>query len=353
MKILLTCLSILCIVTTLMPLIAAKQWWIRVFDFPVLQTAVVTLLTFIGWYFVLDPASTVDLGLLLLLGAALIWQGRIILPYTPFYRKSVMDAAARHPEDRLRVLVANIYQDNRDVDTFLRVFRRADPDVAVLLEIDNRWNRELQALHADYPHRVEHPLENYYGMLLLSRFPLKGTGIKFLIDDNIPSIHSQVKLNNGTWVKLCCLHPMPPSPTENDKSLDRDAELLMVAKTISEKDFPVIVLGDLNDVAWSHTTRLFQRISRLLDPRVGRSFFNTFHAHYPLLRWPLDHMFLSPDFTVGELTLLEPFGSDHFGVFAELYHQPHVENEEPDEASADDHQEASETIQEGLAENAD
>jgi hypothetical protein len=81
---------------------------------------------------------------------------------------------------------------------------------------------------------------------------------------------------------------------------------------------PVIVAGDFNDVAWSHTTRLFQRVSRLLDPRVGRAFYNTYNANYWFLRFPVDHLFHSEHFAMVEFKRLPHIGSDHFPIFTVL-----------------------------------
>ena len=82
------------------------------------------------------------------------------------------------------------------------------------------------------------------------------------------------------------------------------------------------MLGDLNDVAWSRTSYEFQDISGLLDPRVGRGFYHTFHARYPVLRYPLDHCFHTKHFRLVRFKRLRKFGSDHFPVGIELSHEP-------------------------------
>jgi endonuclease/exonuclease/phosphatase (EEP) superfamily protein YafD len=177
------------------------------------------------------------------------------------------------------------------------------------LESDAHWEQALSVLEDDYPYRVAVPLDNLYGMHLYSRLALEDIEVKFILSDEIPSIHATVILRSGQPVQLYCLHPKPPSPTEAKDSTLRDAELLIVGDQIKDLDESCIVMGDLNDVAWSRTTRLFQRISGLLDPRVGRHFVNTFHADYPLLRWSLDHVFHSTDFALVQMQRLAHFAS--------------------------------------------
>ena len=109
----------------------------------------------------------------------------------------------------------------------------------------------------------------------------------------------------------------------------------------------MIVYGDLNDVAWSRTTRLFQKVSRLVDPRKGRGLYSTFHARWPLFRWPLDHVFFSDCFRLVALRRLPYSGSDHFPVYVCLHLEPDAaaEQEAPEKDAADE-QEAAETIAE-------
>jgi endonuclease/exonuclease/phosphatase (EEP) superfamily protein YafD len=175
-----------------------------------------------------------------------------------------------------------------------------------------------------YVYSLREPLVNKYGMLLYSRLELLDPQVKYLLREGIPSMHMQVRLRSGAVIRLHGVHPEPPAPTEADSSLPRDAELLIVGRDVKEHNTPTIVAGDLNDVAWSYTTGLFQKISSLLDPRKGRGMFNTFHAKIPIMRWSLDHVFHSRHFLLVDLQRLPAFGSDHFPVYVRLLLKPEV-----------------------------
>ncbi|HEX6278814.1 MAG TPA: endonuclease/exonuclease/phosphatase family protein, partial [Pyrinomonadaceae bacterium] len=233
-----------------------------------------------------------------------------------------------------------------------QVVRAADPDIILAVETDDWWREQLAEFEGTHPYKVLQPQPNGYGMLLYSRLELISPEVKFLVEEDVPSIHAQVRLASGNVVALRCLHPRPPFPTEDDSSRPRDAELLVVGRETKELKEPVIVLGDLNDVSWSHTNNLFQKISGLLDPRVGRGLYNTFHAEYPFMRFPLDHFFHSDHFRLVDIRILDYVGSDHFPVYIKLSLEPDAKREQTAiPANTSDQKQASEKIDEGKAES--
>jgi endonuclease/exonuclease/phosphatase (EEP) superfamily protein YafD len=342
-------LALVPIALTVLPLWRTPKWWVRLWDYPRLQLAVWLAVMALAELALLELAPA---GVLILVAtfACLAWQLAQIWRYTRLAPRQVQDAVADGSDRMVSVLIANILQTNRESGRFLAEVGRHDPDLVLVVETDRWWQEQLTPLEAVYPHRVLHPLDNTYGMLLYSRLPLSEVTVRDRVSQDIPSISAKVRLRSGQLVHLHCVHPEPPQ-VDNDVE-QRDAELLLVAEQVAKDGGPTIVCGDLNDVAWSHTTRLFQRISGLLDPRVGRGLYPTFHADHWFARWPLDHLFHDTCFRLVELRVLGHVGSDHFPVLVRLRFDPDAEQAQApaqDEPTAADHEEARESIAEGFA----
>ena len=331
------------------------HWWVRGVEFPRIQ---IMILGIIAWVGMLVFGTEWQLGqwlLFIVLSITLAFQLRMVLPYTKLWKKEVKNAVDKPEvqECQLKIMVSNVLTPNDETQKLAELVKDKKPDILITLETDEKWETALNQIEADYPYTVKVPLDNLYGMHLYSKLELINPEVKYLIIDDIPSIHTQMRLQGGQIIWLYCLHPMPPSPTEADKSTTRDAELLMVGKHIKENNQTAILAGDLNDVAWSKTTRRFQRISGLLDPRIGRHFINTFHVKYPFLRWALDHIFHSACFTVVDIKRMPSIGSDHFPVMTTLQYDPEQASKQQSNApteKAEDVKEAKNTIEAGKKE---
>ena len=350
LKIIIYIIGALAISLTVLPFLRFGMWWVRIGEFPRLQIAFVSLGAALTAVLVFTyPLHPIEITLILSLVACAIYQLFCVLPYMPIYPKQVQLSREANPDDTIRLLIFNVFIENRESQKLLELVKTTNPDLILLAEPDERWLNEIAALENTYPFTVKHPLDNAYGMALYSRLELENPLLHFFIEDDIPSITAEVRLKSGKAVNLYCLHPRPPVPTESVRSNERDAELLFVGRMINESDAPTIVCGDLNDVAWSRTTKLFQKVSRLLDPRIGRGLYSSFHANYSIVRFPLDHVFHSNHFRLADLRRLPNIGSDHFPIYIALTYEESAQHvqEEP-VATPEEEREAVETIGETL-----
>jgi len=315
--------GVIAVIFTLLPFIPADYWWIRIFDFPHFQLTILTLLA-LGAYFIrFDIKSRRDYIFVVVLTACGLVQFNKIYPYTKFATFEVGKNTHDDPDKTIKLFTANVLQKNKNEEKLLSEIKRYDADLLLFTETDLRWKKNiLPTVKKDYKYKVEVPLDNTYGMLLYSKFELINPQLKFIIEDSIPSIHALVKLPSGDIIQLYAIHPTPPVPPKNTSSADRDAELMKIALKSLDSKYPVIVVGDFNDVAWSKSTRLFQRISGLLDIRKGRGFFNSYNANSLVFRWPLDHIFVSEHFRVAAVERGKDIDSDHFPIFVNLSFEP-------------------------------
>ena len=310
--------GILVVVITLVPLSQSPRWWVRVCDFPRFQVCVVAIAVLAIFPMIAWPLSALDAVLLIGVSLAALWQLSWVWRYFPISPLEVSQAKPSRSASQLTLLTTNVYQNSRYAEGLLNIIRAASPDVVLAVETDEWWCSRLKdGLASGYPHTLTHALSNGYGLALISRLELVEPSIRFLIDEAIPSIKTGIRLRSGAVVDLFGMHPQPPAPPQQD-STERDAELVFVGHEIKRSQRPAIVLGDLNDVAWSPTTSRFKVAGELLDPRRGRGFYNTYPAGMPSFRYPLDYIFHTRHFAVCDMKVLGRFLSDHLPLCVTL-----------------------------------
>lgn len=295
-----------------------NQWWIRIWDFPRIQILIAMIATMFALHR-FDKAWSPWLPIALLGFAT--WQFYRVLPYTPLAKTEVARVAADQTDRTgcFTALTLNVLQDNREYGRTLELIRRVDPDIVLLMETDQAWADALEPVLADYPDRIDRPLDNTYGIMFASRLPMRNASIQDLAQKDTPSVFASLTAS-GHDFRMIALHPRPPRPNQDTE--ERDAEIIMAARKSQDLALPVLAIGDFNDVAWSDTTRLFKDLGGFLDPRRGRGTYASFPANMVWLGWPLDHLFITEEFLFSDMRIGESVGSDHRPVIARLCLDP-------------------------------
>ena len=217
----------------------------------------------------------------------------------------------------LRVLLLNVHTSSSAFDDVSRLIADTNADVVGLLEVDERWLTALAPAVAGYPHRIETPREDNFGVALYSRLPM--TGASELLGSRLPTVVANMEVGGGP-LGVVLTHPIPPVRAE---PLARQvSQLGAVASRARSLGPRVIVMGDFNATPWSRPFRDFISASKFCDTRAGFGLQASFPAGSFVLRSPIDHVLVSCALGVRARETARDVGSDHLPVVVDLVVPP-------------------------------
>lgn len=241
--------------------------------------------------------------------------------------------------DSIRLMSINVRMRNQEFDLVRRAIADNRPDVVLLIEVDRRWLAELDPLVKDYPHVIEEPRNDNFGIALWSRWPLENPEV-IELSGRIPAIRCRVAVPGGA-LEVLGAHPVPPSGRRGSE--ERNAQLAELAERAKERDLPLVLIGDLNTTHWNHYFRRLQREAGLNNSAKGFGVQASWPASWGqklssrrngdeprsrqaggwtigsgLFRIPIDHCLVSTELFVNDRRLGPYTGSDHLPLVVDV-----------------------------------
>ena len=237
-----------------------------------------------------------------------------LAPVVPWYFGA--DAEPDDPQRHwVKLLVSNVFFENREHKYIRRLVAAEDPDVVGLVEVTSRWLRELKVLRETYPYHFEAPDEHFVGLALYSRLPLENAHMLQLPDEpSTPAIAATLKTPGGD-VEIVLVHPMSPIDAEFIRR--RNEQIRALAEYVHAAGRPVVIAGDFNLTMWNAGYRPLTDVAELHNARVGHGVGPTWPSIWRL-GVPIDHILGTQAVQFRNFRVLSDVGSDHLPVFAEF-----------------------------------
>lgn len=258
--------------------------------------------------------------------ALLAWRGRrafalaataaavlALAPVLPWYFDRESEAPSAAPP-HLKLLVANVYYSNPRYDRIRRLVTEEDPDVVGLVEISERWLRELGPLRERYPHHFEFPDERLVGFALYSRVPIVGAREVRARGQATTAVLATLVTDAGE-IDLLLVHPA--SPVSAAAIRNRNAQIEALARLVRDSARPVVLAGDLNLTMWNRGYRPLVEVAGLHNARAGHGIGPTWPA-IGRIGVPIDHILATREISLQNFRVLRPIGSDHRPIVSEF-----------------------------------
>ncbi|QTY26872.1 endonuclease/exonuclease/phosphatase family protein [Flavobacterium sp. CS20] len=330
-----------------------QHWVFRTLAFAKIQLSFIQ--TIVIAILLTQFSSLSDLSIILSAIILLLWLHNlfILLPYTSIYHRE--SQRLETSKEAVSFLSVNVYQYNQQYHLLIELIKRIQPDILLTMESDKNWEKALEEVEDLFQYSKKVPQDNTYGIHFYTKLKANKIQVNYFVAEDIPSIEADLETKDGDEFTFFGIHPPPPSPTEEETSKERDADILALGQKIKTLKKPCLVVGDFNNVAWSKSSKLFKKTTQLLDPRIGRGFISTFHAKYLFFRFPIDLIFHSKSVYIQNLKTEKHINSDHFPLYGEfvVQHKAQKQDTNTDRPSEDEKETIKEMIKEGKAVESD
>lgn len=340
----------------LAPHLDPQQWWFISFlglVFPFLLFAVIVSMI---WWLFIKPRYAIWPAIALILGIQSI---NVFLSFRP-------SSTFKHEKasGNIRVATWNVARfiemkrnNNKGSQTrkkMMEQIREQNADILCMQEffhsVDSMWypNLEFVRKELNYPYYYyshDNDGDNHFiGNVIFSRFPIIDSGMIRYPRPTLPEslMHADIKVNDDT-IRVFTTHLQSVQFQKRDyETIDkikeaedglvsnsrtifsklrkgisyRKIQTNIVRQVIDDSPYPVIFMGDLNDVPNSYTYFTIKGNMQDAFLRKGFGIGRTFSALSPTLR--IDYIFADRKFKVEQFTRLVRNYSDHYMIIADL-----------------------------------
>lgn len=217
------------------------------------------------------------------------------------------------PSPGLRLLVFNVWVDNRRPAELLRYVAEERPDALVLVEVLGPWREMVEILQAEYPERLDCLDLPGCDVVILAKRPLRNPIATRDPASGTPLVAGQLQLADGS-VTIAGTHLIRPIGVGT--LADQLAQARWLATRLAELSGPIVLAGDFNAVGWG---RLVTTLAASTGLRPLPTLVGTYPSPLPWpLRIPIDHALVSPELAAAIRRTGPHLGSDHRPLIIDL-----------------------------------
>ncbi|MGL5063192.1 MAG: endonuclease/exonuclease/phosphatase family protein [Microcoleus sp.] len=220
--------------------------------------------------------------------------------------------AAKH---QVRLLHSNVLTSNERYAELISMVREEQPDIAVFVEVNPDWAKELTVLSDIFPYSFGQQESEKYGSAIYSKFLLENASDRAFAEGR-KSIVADVKFPDGVISTLIVAHP--PVPVKPTTYLERNQQLAAIGEYVAQTKHPAIVAGDLNATMWSPFYQNMVKTGGLRNARSGFGILPTWPTFMPILYIPIDHCLVTKEIDIIKVRTGRNVGSDHLPLITDL-----------------------------------